>query len=333
MGCMGFGDAARGQHSWTIDEEHSREIIKRGLELGVNFYDTAIAYQSGTSEQYVGRAIRDFAKHEDVVIATKFLPRTPEEIEQGISGQQHIENMIDTSLKNLGMDYVDLYIYHMWDWQTDIYDIMDGLNRIVKAGKARYIGISNCFAWQIAKANALAEKEGFAKFISIQGHYNLIFREEEREMVPYCEEENIALTPYSALASGRLSRKPGDGDTKRAAEDTYAKFKYDATADQDDLIINRVAELAEKHDVSMTEISLAWLLTKVTAPVVGATKLHHIEGAAKAVDMNLTAEEITYLEEPYVPHSLAGVMAQNKPAAAKKKHVWSTGDQKIGGQK
>lgn len=333
MGCMGFGDAARGQHSWTIDEEHSREIIKRGLELGVNFYDTAIAYQSGTSEQYVGRAIRDFAKREDVVIATKFLPRTPEEIEQGISGQQHIENMIDTSLKNLGMDYVDLYIYHMWDWQTDIYDIMDGLNRIVKAGKARYIGISNCFAWQIAKANALAEKEGFAKFISIQGHYNLIFREEEREMVPYCEEENIALTPYSALASGRLSRKPGDGDTKRAAEDTYAKFKYDATADQDDLIINRVAELAEKHDVSMTEISLAWLLTKVTAPVVGVTKLHHIEGAAKAVDMNLTAEEITYLEEPYVPHSLAGVMAQNKPAATKKKHVWSTGDQKIGGQK
>lgn len=221
----------------------------------------------------------------------------------------------------------------MWDWQTDIYDIMDGLNRIVKAGKARYIGISNCFAWQIAKANALAEKEGFAKFISIQGHYNLIFREEEREMVPYCEEENIALTPYSALASGRLSRKPGDGDTKRAAEDTYAKFKYDATADQDNLIINRVAELAEKHDVSMTEISLAWLLTKVTVPVVGATKLHHIEGAAKAVDMNLTAEEITYLEEPYVPHPLAGVMAQNKPAAAKEKHVWSTGDQKIGGQK
>ena len=152
-------------------------------------------------------------------------------------------------------------------------------------------------------------------------------------MVPYCEEENIALTPYSTLASGRLSRKPGDGDTKRAAEDTYAKFKYDATADQDNLIINRVAELAEKHDVSMTEISLAWLLTKVTAPVVGATKLHHIEGAAKAVDMNLTAEEITYLEEPYVPHPLAGVMAQNKPAAAKEKHVWSTGDQKIGGQK
>ena len=330
MGCMGFGDAERGQHSWTLDEEHSREIIKHGLELGVNFYDTAIAYQSGTSEQFVGRALRDFAKRDEVVVATKFLPRTPEEIEAGISGQKHIENMIDTSLKNLGMDHVDLYIYHMWDWNTPVEDIMDGLNCIVKAGKTRYIGISNCFAWQIAKANALAEKEGFAKFISVQGHYNLIFREEEREMVPYCEEESIALTPYSALASGRLARLPGEGGTKRAAEDAYAKFKYDATAEHDNVIIGRVAELAEKHGVSMTEVSLAWLLTKVTSPVVGATKFHHIEGAAKSVELALTDEELAYLEEPYVPHPLAGVMAQNKPAASKEKHVWSTGDQKIG---
>ena len=239
-------------------------------------------------------------------------------------------DVIDTSLQNLGMDYVDLYIYHMWDWQTPLEDIMDGLNRIVKAGKARYIGISNCFAWQIAKANALAEKEGLAKFVSIQGHYNLIFREEEREMVPYCEEENIALTPYSALASGRLSRLPGEGGTKRAQEDTYAKFKYDATAAQDNVIIERVAELAKKRGVTMTEVSLAWLLTKVTSPVVGATKFHHIEGAVGAVDLELTPEEIMYLEEPYVPHPLAGVMAQNKPAVAKEKHVWSTGDQKIG---
>ncbi len=268
-----------------------------------------------------------------MVVATKFLPRTQEEIERGVSGQRHIENMIDTSLKNLGMDYVDLYIYHMWDWQTPIEDIMDGLNRIVKAGKTRYIGISNCFAWQIAKANALAEKEGFARFVSVQGHYNLIFREEEREMVPYCQEENIALTPYSALASGRLSRLPGEGGTKRAEEDAYAKFKYDATAAQDNVIISRVAELAEKHGVSMTEVSLAWLLTKVTSPVVGATKLRHIEGAAKAVELELTAAETAYLEEPYLPHPLAGVMAQNKPAAAKEKHVWSTGDQKIGAEK
>jgi len=328
MGCMGFGDAGNGQHSWTLDEEHSREIIKRGLELGVNFYDTAIAYQSGTSEQYVGRALRDFARRDEVVIATKFLPRTPADIEAGISGQQHIERMINKSLENLGTDYVDLYIYHMWDWNTPLYDILDGLSQVVKAGKARYIGISNCYAWQLAKANALAEKEGFAKFISVQGHYNLIFREEEREMAMLCAEDNIAITPYSALASGRLARLPGE-TSKRALEDSYAKFKYDATKEQDEVIIRRVAELADKHGVSMTEISLAWLLTKVTSPVVGATKLHHIEGAAKAVDIVLTDDETAYLEEPYVPHPLAGVMAQNKPSNKNDKHVWSTGSQKI----
>ena len=328
MGCMGFGDAGNGQHSWTIDEEHSREIIRRGLELGVNFFDTAIGYQSGTSEQYLGRALKDFAERDSVVVATKFLPRTPEEIEAGVTGQVHIERMINTSLKNLGMDHVDLYIYHMWDYETPLYDIMDGLNRVVKAGKARYIGISNCYAYQLAKANALAEKEGFAKFVSVQGHYNLIFREEEREMAKLCAEDHIAMTPYSALASGRLSRHPGE-TSKRQAEDGYAKFKYDVTAKQDGIIINRVEELSERHDVSMTEVSLAWLLGKVTAPVVGATKLHHIEGAAKAVDLTLSPEEITYLEEKYVPHRLVGVMAQNTPAAAKEKHVWSTGSQQI----
>ena len=328
MGCMGFGDAKNGQHSWTLDEAHSREIIKRGLELGINFFDTAIAYQSGTSEQYLGRALKDFTKRGDVVVATKFLPRTPQEIEAGVSGQRHIEQMINTSLKNLGMDYVDLYIYHMWDYETPLYDIMDGLNRIVKAGKARYIGISNCFAWQLAKANALAEKEGFAKFVSVQGHYNLIFREEEREMAKLCAEDNIAMAPYSALAGGRLSKHPGE-TSRRLEEDSYAKFKYDATAEQDSIIINRAAELAEKHGVSMTEISLAWLLTKVTSPVVGATKVNHVEGAAKAVDFSLTEEEILFLEEPYVPHQLVGVMAQNTPAGARQQHVWSTGKQKL----
>ena len=328
MGCMGFGDAGRGQHTWTLDEEHSREIIRHGLEIGINFYDTAIAYQSGTSEQYLGRALRDFAKRDEVVVATKFLPRTQEEIESGVTGQQHIERMLNTSLRNLGMDYVDLYIYHMWDWQTPVEDIMDGLNRVVQAGKARYIGISNCFAWQLAKANAFAEREGLARFVSVQGHYNLIFREEEREMVPYCEEESIALTPYSALASGRLSRRSGE-TSERLEKDAYAKFKYDATAQQDWIIIGRVAELAEKRGVSMTEISLAWLLTKVTSPVVGATKLHHVEGAVKATELELAEEEIAYLEAPYVPHPLAGVMAQNKPVSFKEKHVWSTGSLKM----
>lgn len=328
MGCMGFGDASNGQHSWTIDEEHSREIIKRGLELGVNFFDTAIAYQSGTSEQYLGRALWDYAKRDDVVVATKFLPRTNEEIEKGITGQQHIEKMINKSLANLGMDYVDLYIYHMWDYQTPLYDIMEGLNNVVRAGKARYIGISNCFAWQLAQANALAEKEGFVKFISVQGHYNLIFREEEREMAPYCRQEQIAMTPYSALAGGRLAKHLGE-TSKRLQEDSYAKFKYDATAEQDRVIIERVSELAKKYGVSMTEVSLAWLLTKVASPVVGATKLQHIEGAAKAAELTLTEDEITYLEEPYVPHKLVGVMAQNTVAASKEQHVWSVGEQKI----
>ena len=310
MGCMGFGDAKSGQHTWTIDEEHTREIIRKGLESGINFYDTAIGYQSGTSEQYLGRALRDYAKRDEVVVATKFLPRTPEEIKEGIPAQEHIERMINKSLENLGMDHVDLYIYHMWDYATPLYDIMEGLNNVVKEGKARYIGISNCFAYQLAKANALAEREGFAKFVSMQGHYNLIFREEEREMAKLCWEDNIAMTPYSALAGGRLSKKPGE-TSKRLREDDYAKLKYNGTADEDSVIIERVAELAEKRDVSMTEISLAWLLTKVTAPIVGATKLSHVEGMGKAADLCLTKEEIGYLEERYVPHELVGVMAQN----------------------
>ncbi len=328
MGCMGFGDAGSGQHSWTLDEEHSRKIIREGLDRGINFFDTAIAYQSGTSEQYVGRALADFAKREEVVVATKFLPRTQEEVDAGITGQQHIERMINRSLTNLGMDYVDLYIYHMWDYQTPIYEIMEGLNRVVQAGKVRYIGISNCFAWQLAKANALAEAEGFAKFISVQGHYNLIFREEEREMVPLCREDRIALTPYSALAGGRLSKQPGE-TSKRLREDDYARLKYDATARQDSAIVHRVAELAGNHGVSMSEISLAWLLSKTDAPVVGATKLDHIDGAAKAVELALSDEELAYLEELYIPHKLVGVMAQNTAASSKEKHVWSTGNQTI----
>lgn len=310
MGCMGFGYAMVGQHSWTLDEVHSREIIKRGLELGVNFYDTAIAYQNGTSEQYLGKALLDFVNRENVIVATKFLPRTKEEIEAGISGQKHIENMINKSLTNLSMDYIDLYIYHMWDYNTPLYDIMEGLNNVVKAGKARFIGISNCYAYQLAKANSLADKEGFAKFVSIQGHYNLIFREEEREMVQLCKEDNIAMTPYSALAGGRLSKHSGE-TSKRLQEDSYAKFKYDVTAEQDSIIISRVEELAKRHNASMTEISLAWLLTKVTSPVVGATKLHHIEGAVKAISLSLNNDEINYLEEAYIPHNLVGVMSQN----------------------
>ena len=310
MGCMGFGNAAAGQHSWTLDEAASREIIQHGLEMGINFYDTAIAYQNGTSEQFVGRALRDFAKRDDYVIATKFTPRTQDEIDSGVTGQQHIEKCLNQSLQNLGLDYVDLYIYHMWDYHTPMEEVLEGLHNAVKAGKARYIGISNCFAWQLAKANFYAREHGLTEFVSIQGHYNLIAREEEREMAPFCADQNIAMTPYSALAGGRLAKRPGE-TSKRLEQDAYAHFKYDATAEADGKIIARVAELAEKRGVSMTEISLAWLLTKVTAPVVGATKFSHIDGAAKAVELELTADEIDYLEELYVPHALVGVMAQN----------------------
>lgn len=328
MGCMGFGEAGNGQHTWTVDEEHSREIIRRGLELGVNFFDTAIGYQSGTSEQYLGRALLDYAKRDEVAVATKFLPRTQEEIQAGITGQQHIERMINKSLANLGMDYVDLCIYHMWDYETPLYDIMEGLNNVVQAGKARYIGIANCYAYQLVKANALAEKEGFAKFVSVQNHYNLIFREEEREMAKLCQEDHIAMTPYSPLAGGRLAKRPGE-TSKRMWEDSYARLKYDAAAEQDGAIISRAALLAEKMGVSMTEISLAWLMTKAASPVAGATKLHHIEGAAKAAELELSAAELSYLEELYVPHKLVGVMAQNTQDTAKESHVWSAGNQKI----
>ena len=310
MGCMGFGNAATGQHSWTVGQAETKEIIKRGLDLGVNFFDTAIAYQNGTSEQYVGKALRELAKRDDYVIATKFTPRTQEEIDAGVTGQKHIENYLDQSLHNLGMDYVDLYIYHMWDYHTPMEEIMEGLHSAVKAGKARAIGISNCFAWQLAKANFYARENGLTEFVSVQTHYNLLAREEEREMAPFCADQNIAMMPYSALASGRLSRHPGE-TSKRLREDAYAKFKYDATAEADGKIIARVAELADRRGVSMTEVSLAWLLTRVTAPVVGATKFSHVEGAAKAVDLELTQEETEYLEELYVPHALVGVMAQN----------------------
>ena len=322
MGCMGFGNAQTGQHSWTLNEEDTRAIIRRALDGGINFYDTAIAYQNGSCEQYVGRALRDMARRDEVVVATKFLPRTPAQIEAGISGQQHIAASLEQSLKNLGMDYVDLYIYHIWDYNTPIRDVLQALNTAVKAGKVRAIGIANCFAWQLAKANALAEKEGWARFVSVQNHYNLIMREEEREMFGYCAEENIAMTPYSALAAGRLSRAPGV-QTKRLQQDSYAKMKYDAAAAQDAVIIQRVAELAQKRGVSMTEIALAWLLEKVAAPVVGMTKESHVDAAVKATQLALSADEMKYLEEAYTPHNLSGVMAQNTPAAKGQAKVWT----------
>jgi len=317
LGCMGFGDSTTGPHSWTLGEAESSDIIRYSLENGINFYDTAIAYQAGSSERYVGRALRKLAKRDEVVVATKFLPRTALQIAEGISGQQAIARSLDQSLQNLDMDYIDLYICHMWDHNTPILEVLEALHHAVKSGKVRAIGISNCYAWQLAKANALAVHEGLTPFVSVQSHYNLIMREDERELFGLCTEDNIAITPYSALASGRLSRQT-QTSTRRSDEDGYAKGKYDNTAEQDTPIILRVAELAQRHQVSMTEISLAWLLTKVTAPIVGATQKHHIDGAVKAVNLTLSKEEIRYLEECYQPHNLSGVMAQNQPQIIQK---------------
>ena len=219
------------------------------------------------------------------------------------------------------MDYVDLYIYHMWDWNTPVEDYLAGTAEGVKVGKIRQIGIANCFAWQLAEANAIAKENGWPEFVSVQNHYNLIMREEEREMNVYAAERNIALTPYSALAAGRLSKRPGE-ISKCLEQDAYAKLKYDATSDKDAKVIARVCEIADVHGVSMTEVSLAWLLTKVSSPVVGATKISHVEGAAKAVELKLCDDEINALEELYEPHFLSGVMAQNTPAARNIEQVW-----------
>ncbi len=312
LGCMGFGDPAKGQHSWTLDEAQARPILRQALDLGINFFDTALAYQGGSSEQYLGRALKDYARREDVVVATKFLPRTQAERDTATPGQQHVERMLDRSLLNLGMDYVDLFIYHMWDYQTPLYEILEGLNRVVRAGKARYTGISNCFAYQLVQANALAKAEGFPQFVSVQSHYNLIYREIERELLPLCREEGIALTPYSPLAGGRLAR-PGGVHTQRLTADSYAKFKYDGAEGLDRPVLARVEELARRRGVTMAQLSLAWLLHQGTVPVVGATKLSQLTDAVNAAGLSLTPEEQSYLEAPYLPHKLSGVMAQNTP--------------------
>ena len=311
LGCMGFGDPQQGFHKWTLGYEDSKKIIDHALESGINFFDTAMAYQSGTSEEFVGRAIRENNMRDKAVIATKYTPRNTPELLEKYTGEAWIEKCIDDSLQRLGTDYIDLYIMHSWDYNTPVEETLRALTKAKDAGKIRALGVSNCYAWQLAKANALAEQLGLAKFVSIQSHYNLIMREDERELVKYCKEDNIAMTPYSALAAGRLSKHPSE-TSKRLELDNYARFKYDATADEDTKIIHRVAEIAENRGVSMTEVSLAWLLSKVTSPVVGATKVSHIDGAVNAVGLKLSEKETEYLEELYVPHPLSGVMATSK---------------------
>lgn len=307
LGCMGFGDATKWTHSWVLDEEATRPIIKRALELGINFFDTANVYSMGTSEEYVGRALKDFARRDEVVIATKVNVRMHEGPNGAGNSRKAILSEINNSLRRLNTDYVDLYIIHRWDYQTPIEETMEALHDVVRAGKARYIGASAMFAWQFQKARSVAEKHGWANFVSMQNHLNLLYREEEREMVPYCVDAKVALTPYSPLAAGRLSR-PWAEATKRFETDATAKWKYGNTEDADRPIVERVQEIAQKRGVSMTEVSLSWLFQKplLAAPVVGVTKASHLEEAVRAVDVKLTAEEAAFLEAPYIPHAIVG---------------------------
>jgi aryl-alcohol dehydrogenase-like predicted oxidoreductase len=300
---MSFGEVVPGWHSWVMDEEKARPIIRRALELGINFFDTANVYAAGTSEAITGRILKEFANRDEIVLATKVWGRMhPGPNGAGLS-RKAILSEIDKSLKRLGTDYVDLYIIHRWDYNTPIEETMEALHDVVKAGKARYIGASAMYAWQFQKAQHIAEKNGWTRFVSMQNHYNLIYREEEREMVPLCQDQNIALTPYSPLASGRLIRD-ASVTTQRSETDVIQKSKYDSTAAADRFIIVRVAELAEKRGVPRVHIALAWLLQKerVAAPIVGATKVSHLEDAVGALSVKLSEEEMAYLEEPYVPH-------------------------------
>ncbi|HUS17290.1 MAG TPA: aldo/keto reductase [Chloroflexia bacterium] len=308
LGCMGFGDADRWIHKWVLDEAGSRPVIQHALELGINFFDTANVYSLGRSEEILGAALRDFANRDEVVIATKVHGRMHDGPNGAGLSRKAILSEIDHSLHRLGTDYVDLYIIHRWDYETPIEETMEALHDVVRAGKARYIGASAMFAWQFQKALHVAAQHGWTRFVAMQNHLNLIYREEEREMLPVCREAKIGVTPYSPLAAGRLTRDWSADSSLRAATDQIARSKYDATAAADRQIVERVAEIAAQQGVPRAHIALAWLLQKqpVTAPIIGATKIAHLDDAIGALAVHLSAAEVAYLEEPYVPHPIVG---------------------------
>jgi aryl-alcohol dehydrogenase-like predicted oxidoreductase len=307
LGCMTYGDPERGNHPWTLPEEQSRSFIRRALELGVTFFDTANVYSDGTSEEIVGRALKDFARREEVVLATKVHGRMrPGPNGSGLS-RLAIMTEIDSSLRRLGTDYVDLYQIHRWDYSTPIEETLEALHDIVKAGKACYIGASSMYAWQFAKALYTADLNGWTRFVSMQNYYNLLYREEEREMLRLCQAEGIGVIPWSPLARGRLTRD-WDETSARSETDEFGKSLYATTAEADRKVVARVAEIAERHGVPRAQVALAWLLHKsvVTAPIVGASKPQHLDDAVAALSLRLSPDEISELEEPYVPHAVAG---------------------------
>jgi aryl-alcohol dehydrogenase-like predicted oxidoreductase len=305
LGCMSFGIPERGSHSWSLGEPDSRPFLKRALELGINFFDTSNSYSDGTSEEILGRAIRDLVPRDEVVIATKvFYPRRADPNGKGLS-RKAIMTEIDASLKRLGTDYIDLYQIHRWDYETPIEETLEALHEVVKSGKARYLGASSMHAWQFCKALYLADSHGWTRFVSMQNHYNLIYREEEREMMGLCAAEKIGVIPWSPLARGRLTRPWEERQaTERAATDAFGKTLYAQTEDADRLVVERVVLVARAHGVPPAQVALAWVSGKpfVTSPIVGATKPHHLDDAVAALSLTLSPQEIARLEEPYVPH-------------------------------
>jgi len=308
LGCMSYGDPTKWIHNWVLNEEQGRPFIKAALEKGINFFDTANVYSLGASEEILGRAIRDFGRREEAVIATKVHGKMRDDPNgQGLS-RKAIMNEIDNSLRRLGMDYVDLYQIHRWDYDTPIEETMEALHDVVKAGKARYIGASSMYAWQFAKAQHVASMHGWTRFASMQPHYNLLYREEEREMLALCRDQKIGVIPWSPLARGRLTRPWNADSTKRLETDQFGKSVYGKMADVDKPVIERVTALAQQRGLPQAQIALAWLLRQpaVTSPIVGATKLQQLDDAIAALNVKLSADEIRGLEEHYVPHPVAG---------------------------
>lgn len=307
LGMMTYGTSK--WRPWVLDEEESRPIIQRAVELGINFFDTADMYSAGVSEEVTGRALRDFTKREEVVIATKVYFPYNEKPNQGGLSRLHIMHAIENSLQRLGTDYIDLYQIHRWDKHTPIEETLEALHDLVKSGKVRYIGASSMYAWQFTKSLYLADLKGWTRFASMQNHYNLVYREEEREMMPLCRSEGVGVIPWSPLARGFLtgSRTREEwGETVRAKTDDFAHQMY--YEDSDFEVVKRVVETAEKKNASAAQIALAWLLHKpgITAPIIGASKIHHLEEAVEALDIELSPEDILSLEEPYVPHRVLG---------------------------
>ena len=305
---MTYGVPERGSHPWSLNEEQSRPLLARALELGINFFDTANVYSDGTSEEIVGRALREMGRRDELVVATKvFFPWRDRPNTGGLS-RKAIMTAIDDSLRRLGMDYVDLYQIHRWDYETPIEETLEALHDVVKSGQARYLGASSMYAWQLCKALYLADQHGWTRFVSMQPHYNLLYREEEREMLPLCVEEGVGVIPWSPLARGRLARAWGDAGGGRAATDDFGRTLYQTTEDADRVVVDRLGKIADAKGVPRVQVALAWMLQKsaVTAPIIGASKTQHLEDAVAALSLQLSAEEIAALEEPYVPHPVLG---------------------------